>query len=833
VNKFLKVLMTMGLLLVVSCSNEDIPADAPVNGRTDVANPPKVNVRVAPPKPAEVVTPVLPGPVLPPPVVPVPPVIPILGGDERHGGNSDDDNSCNDQDSDGVCDDRDKCADFDDAIDPDGDGSPGQLVGDLVQGCDCEPENALVGIGTLCSSTTECAISTCDAQGSGVCIVENAPFGANCGNPDAGECDADDQCDGQGNCIAELAPNGIACGNAALDVCDVADTCLNGECIDNRASAETVCRPVAEGAVCDVEELCDGTFITCPADTFVAIGTVCRAAASECDQAEACTGGSATCPVDSLLPDGSNCGDLPLGVCDFQDQCEAGVCTNRFASSDYICRTASDEECDIEETCTGVEGDVDCPPDVVIALGTPCGGEGSDQEICSTDAQCTGGGFCIGALTFPDGTNTDVPCNVNNGEQRCEGTIFCEAGVDVCADFEGTPIECTEQIFLDPNEIIVQNHTLAAADPTLYGYSVAIYGDWAAVGNASCSDGEAITSNCQGFVYIYKFDPDLLEWAQFEALPGFIGSNHSGTGWSVDMYRDLLIVGQVTNNGSSVGGFRIYRYDNVNETWNNPEFTRTDTGSDRFGTAVSIYSDGGSRQYAVAGSQATDLVLIYIYNYLGTNQWNLVTTTQGASGIGLGNDVKVRGDTVIASAPTLNSGFNNPNGRIKVWHRAGNGVFNYSYDVDGTADGEGLGDFRSGNSLALDQDTGRFFAADRANKVKVFRDDLTSAALLQTITNGLGGDSSHPGNSVTLNGSTLLLGRSSEGSGAVDIWVTDVNNNVWTYQETITPNVAEVTQFFGWSISANQGKLVVGGPAMDLVFNPVGNSRSYFYRLIP
>jgi hypothetical protein len=838
VNKFLKVLMAMSLLLVVSCSNEDIPADEPVNGRTEVANPPKVNVRVAPPPPApvEVVTPVLPGPVLPPPVVPVPPVIPILGGDERHGGNSDDDNSCNDQDSDGVCDDRDKCADFDDAIDPDGDGSPGQLVADLVQGCDCEPENALVGIGDLCSSTTECAISTCDAQGSGECIVENAPFGADCGNPGEGECDADDQCDGQGNCVAEVAPNGSACGNAPFAICDAVDTCVNGECIDNVQPVDTPCRPVAVGDVCDVAEVCDGVLITCPDNEFVALGTICRESASECDRAETCNGGAASCPPDLFLPDGSNCGEAPQGVCDFQDQCEAGICENKFASADYVCNPAADEECDVAENCTGVEGDVDCPADFVLPVGTVCGGPGSDQFFCSDLAFCTGGGFCVGGITLPDGFDTDEPCNVNNGELRCEGTIFCENGFDVCSNFNGSPIECTEQIVLDPNDLPPLDVAIAAPGPSLFGYSVAMDNGWAAVGNSGTSE----------TVQIYRFDVPSDTWVLNQTLTGpcFPDVDPSvcrqGFGTDIDMSGNLLIIGTLDPTGGQGGGYQILRRSGSGTYFSEKQIKNS--SSTRYGSSVSIY-DGGSKQYAMAGDPVNSVVAFLIFNYEGDNDWDQRPPISGTGGFLLGTDVKVRGDAAFATQPNGTLGSTLAVGYVTSYHR-GSGTtadFTFSYNATGSTANELLGN--TNDSLTFNGDTGIFAVGNHQAGVRVFLDNVTTFVALDVISGAADVSATVPasndfsyrffGEGLGINGNTLLIGDSSAASGAgrFHIYVTADNLN-WTYQETVSPSVAATNQRFGFSVEADSTRAIIGAPA-GLGLVPSGGSKGYFYGLIP
>lgn len=817
----IKIFLALSLGFITSCSNNNEDEFVPETENKAESQPVKVNVEVD--SPVKPINPIVPAaPIVTPPPPPPPPIpVPIDIGEHRRG-NDDHDHDCPDQDSDGVCDPRDKCPGYDDRDDLDEDGSP--------DACDCEDDNADVGIGDFCSDTTTCAVSVCDPQGSGECIVTDAPFGTECGDVQEGDCDADNTCDGQGNCIDRIQPDGSACGNTAFAICDLADTCVNGECIDNRALEGTVCRATA--GVCDVEEVCDGTFITCPDDAFVDEGTACRAAASECDAAEACTGASATCPLDSFAPNGVICGDQPVGLCDRENHCQDGVCLDLLYDETYLCRRPVDQECDVPEFCTGA--DVDCPVDIIVDPGTDCGGPGSDEEFCSDEPTCTPAGRCVG-IPAPDGPTVNA-CNANNGEPRCDGFINCEDGSGVCVPTDGTAIECTEQIIVDPNQPpgLVN---LALGEPTLFGWSVALYGEWAAVGNGSCSDRTVAAVGCEGLLYIYKLNSVTGEWEEHQTLSSedtFIGEG-AGTGYSVDMYGDLLIFGQkpVLSGGfAGQGGFTIARL--VNDTWTTEFSLANDDGSFDFGHSVSIYTDGGSKQYAVSGSPLADRVIIYIYNYNGTGTWDQVTNTAGNDGVLLGDDVRVRGDIVVASAPGRGT-VGDIYGGVKVWHRTGSGPFTVSYDVDGVAVNEGLGDFRGNNSLGLDADTGRFFVADRGNQVKVFQDNLTSATLLQTIANGSSGDSSHPGNTIALNGNTLLLGDPTFGGafeGQVSIYTT-LDDITWTFQEFITPSVAETTQYYGWSVSAEGGRLIVGGPSMDTAFSPAGNSRVYFYGLIP
>lgn len=810
----IKIFLALSLGFITSCSNNNQDEFVPETENKAESQPVKVNVEVdGPVKPTN---PIVPGaPIVTPPPPPPPPIpVPIDIGEHRRG-NDDHDHDCPDQDSDGVCDPRDKCPGFDDREDLDEDGSP--------DACDCEDDNADVGIGDFCSDTSTCAVSICDPQGSGECIVTDAPFGTECGDVQAGDCDADNTCDGQGNCIDRIQPDGSACGNTAFAICDLADTCVNGECIDNRALEGTVCR--ASAGVCDVEEVCDGTFITCPDDVFVDEGTACRAAASECDAAESCTGSSASCPLDSFAPNGVICGDAPVGLCDRENQCQDGVCLDLLHEETYLCRGPVDEECDVAEYCTGV--DVDCPVDIIVDPGTACGGPGSDEEFCSIEPICTPAGRCVG-IPAQDGP-TDNECNANNGEPRCDGFINCEDGSGVCVPTDGTAIECTEQIVVDPNEpLVANNNSLALGDPTAFGYSVALYGEWAAIGNGSCSDQiNAGTPLCTAFVYIYKFDAVSDQWLEHETISGVQGST-AGTGFALDMYRDLLIIGQHNIGGSQLGGFKIVRL--INDSWNNVEYTRADLLLERYGQAVSIYSDGGSKQYAVAGSAASDSTIVLIYNYNGDGQWFPFLSTSTPSS-GFGSAVKVRGNTLLIAAN--NSGANQE-GSVQVSHRSGSTPFLPDYSVSGAVANEHLGYLTSNNSLAVSENTARFFVGNNLAQVKVYQDNQTSATLLQTITNGTTGDVNQRGfgGAVALNGNTLLVGDSfgSSAEGLVYIYTT-LDDNTWTFQETISPSEPDTNQGFGWSLSANQGNLITGAPAG--LFNPSSVSKAYFYGLIP
>jgi N-acetylneuraminic acid mutarotase len=135
-------------------------------------------------------------------------------------------------------------------------------------------------------------------------------------------------CTDASGCESGFCVDGVccdsACGGGVADcqACSVkAGGTSNGHC--SIAKPKTVCRPVQPGCACDVAETCDGTSAECPADTFVAAGTLCRAAAGSCDLAEVCTGNHPFCGDDDFKPNGAAC---DVVSCNSHGTCKSGEC---------------------------------------------------------------------------------------------------------------------------------------------------------------------------------------------------------------------------------------------------------------------------------------------------------------------------------------------------------------------------------------------------------------------------------------------------------------------------------------------------------------------------
>src|SRR5205807_9713653 len=132
----------------------------------------------------------------------------------------------------------------------------------------------------------------------------------------------------------------------AADVCGGSST----SCTHPAATAGTVCRAAA--GPCDLDETCDGTTTTCPADVLAPSTVVCRPSAGECDPAENCTGTSAACPADDKSPAGTPCTD-DGNVCT-TDACDGtnDACQHPAGNAGAVCRPAAGA-CDGDATCGG------------------------------------------------------------------------------------------------------------------------------------------------------------------------------------------------------------------------------------------------------------------------------------------------------------------------------------------------------------------------------------------------------------------------------------------------------------------------------------------------
>ncbi len=288
----------------------------------------------------------------------------------------------------------------------------------------------------------------------------------------------------------------------------------------------TECRAVAGD--CDVAEQCDGSSPTCPTDTFVSAGTVCRAVSTGdlCDEEEQCTGSSAACPADEVLSAGTVC-RASAGDCDIEEQCDGSTkqCpTDTFVTAGTVCRAVSiGDLCDEEEQCTG--SSAACPPDAVTPAGTECrasAGVCDVAEQCDgTNKQCPPDGFDTGticrAATSGDLCDADEACdgsgvNCPADDVKAAGTV-CRPSADLCDAEE----QCNGSSKLCPADVVASAGTVcrpAAGECDVAeecdGSSAACPADGFVTDGTSCTDDGMFctgTESCQSGVCAGSGDP--------------------------------------------------------------------------------------------------------------------------------------------------------------------------------------------------------------------------------------------------------------------------------------------------------------------------------------
>jgi len=203
-------------------------------------------------------------------------------------------------------------------------------------------------------------------------------------------------------CSAGVCVDGVCCSTACgggdtsdCQACSIAaGGAADGTC--GPAISTHLCRPAAGG--CDVAERCDGSDVTCPADTLAHLGDLCPISTCE---AGVCTGASPNCPTDNVVNTCQQAPGAPIGTpcaaaseCDSQ-QCVDGVCC------ETACGGGDTGDCQACSIGAGGTANGSC----VLRTGQTCGATAPD--LCETAAICDTTPFCPGPA--PIAACTDAP----------------------------------------------------------------------------------------------------------------------------------------------------------------------------------------------------------------------------------------------------------------------------------------------------------------------------------------------------------------------------------------------------------------------------------------
>jgi uncharacterized repeat protein (TIGR01451 family) len=366
-----------------------------------------------------------------------------------------------------------------------------------------------------------------------------------------------------------------------------------------------------------------------------------------------------------------------------------------------------------------------------------------------------------------------------------------------------------------------------------YGSSVAIGADTIVVG--AMGDYDEVDGT---FGAAYVFTHDGSEWTQQQKLIPSAPTFDFGV--SLSLGDDTMVVGAIGN----ASGFRsgeAYVFTRSGGVWTEQQKLVADDADeeDNFGSSVSISGDTlvvGANGDADAGQESGSA---YVFARGGGTwvQQQKLTAGDADAGAGFGTAVSIDSGTLIVGAPgddevSMNAGAGYSFGSSAgTWHESSEkllsptvfGAYGAPYDRFGAvvaADGDYL------VVGTPDRDGG---GQENAGAVYVFaRNDNGTATDLSddrwdyeaTLTTSDAGDDDRFGSAVSISGQTVVVGAPRQNDGGGDfssgaIYVFTRDGGLWAEQQKLKASDFTVAGKFGASVSIDGGTLVVGATGDD------------------
>jgi hypothetical protein len=296
-----------------------------------------------------------------------------------------------------------------------------------------------------------------------------------------------------------------------------------------------------------------------------------------------------------------------------------------------------------------------------------------------------------------------------------------------------------------------------------FGYSVAIFGNYAVIGAPSDNVG---ANTDQGCVYVFVRNQSVwTEQAKIVASDGAAGDRF---GYSVAIYNTYLVVGAMMDNSPTIDAGSVYVFLRSGTSWTEQAklVAGNAAANDHFGCSVAI--DG---IYAVIGAKDDDVGAdvdegsVYIFSRSGstwTQQDNIITPF-GTAGDHFGYSVAISGDYLVAGAN--------------------------DDDVDGVTDAGSAHVFlRSGSNWG-------------------YQDALRDPA-------NIGDEDAHYGEAVAISGNYIVVGAPYRTSYAGAVAFVYLRNGIaWDQQTTLFANANDFStpvNQFGFSISMEGDYVLIG-----------------------
>jgi len=358
-----------------------------------------------------------------------------------------------------------------------------------------------------------------------------------------------------------------------------------------------------------------------------------------------------------------------------------------------------------------------------------------------------------------------------------------------------------------------------------FGTSVAVNGNTVVVGAQYHSFG---TSYDEGAAYVFVNNGGT--WSQQAELIPSDGVAYDGFGESVAISGSTVMVGSVCHPGAagSCGPGAVYVFDGSGGTWSQQaELKASDgVGADHFGWSIAMDSNLaviGAYNKEVRGHSAQGAAYVFGLSSGNWTQQAELTAADGLYNDEFGYTVALSGSTIVIGAPDRTVGSNQAQGEAYVFTGSG-ATWSQQAEVT-SSDGE-AGDFFAW-SVAVDGSTavmgapchprnGFAFCQGGPGAAYVFGESAGTWSQQAELTSSDGVDGDAFGNSVSLSGSTAVMGAplhaaTEVGPGAA--YVFGESSGTWSQQAELAASDGVGGSYFGWAVALDGTTIVTGAPA--------------------
>ncbi|KAJ5071600.1 hypothetical protein M0811_10009 [Anaeramoeba ignava] len=316
----------------------------------------------------------------------------------------------------------------------------------------------------------------------------------------------------------------------------------------------------------------------------------------------------------------------------------------------------------------------------------------------------------------------------------------------------------TTRYYSSPNEAWVWNllDQFSGPEASYFGYSVSIYKDVLVIGSPQVKQ-----------VFIYRYNGTNFDQEQI------LAESASNFANCVSIYEDVIVIGSFGPNQAF-----IYRY---NGTYWNQEQILTESAS-QFGRSVSIYED----VIVVGASNANQA---YIYRYNGTI-WIQEQILSGPSYSIFGYSVSIYEDVILVGTNLANKAY---------IYRYNGTDWNQEQILSESA-------LQFGQSVSIYEDViviGTYYA----NKAFIYRYNGTDWNQEQILSEP---SASYFGFSVSIYEDVIVVGT----NYANQVFIYRYNRSNWNKEQILSESVS----YFGWSVSIYENFTVIGAPNANQAF---------------